>query len=163
MSQELVADRLNVSRQAVTKWEVGQSKPSAQNLQALAELYGVSSKELLSNAQQKNPNLILRANLTRWAIILQTAFLCSSAHFVNIFRRNPNDAVLVLCSTWVTTNHRYELDKEQRRKNINIELGYCCIQLLAALFTIFRGLGLVGVTLILLVTFAYILYINPKS
>lgn len=174
MSQELVADRLNVSRQAVTKWEVGQSKPSAQNLQALAELYGVSSNELLSNAQQKNPNLILRANLTRWAIILQTAFLCSSAHFVNIFRRNPNDAVyqwsfifslavLVLCSTWVTTNHRYELDKEQRRKNVNIELGYCCIQLLAALFTIFRGLGLVGVTLILLVTFAYILYINPKS
>ncbi len=86
MSQELVADRLNVSRQAVTKWEVGQSKPSAQNLQALAELYGVSSNELLSNAQQKNLNLILRANLTRWAIILQTAFLCSSAHFVNIFR-----------------------------------------------------------------------------
>ena len=48
-------------------------------------------------------------------------------------------------------------------ENVNIELGYCCIQLLAALFTIFRGLGLVGVTLILLVTFAYILYINPKS
>lgn len=172
MSQELVADRLNVSRQAVTKWEAGQSKPSAQNLQALAELYGVSSEELL-NAQQKSPNLILRVNLTRWAIILQTAFLCSSAHFANLFRRNLNDAVyqwsfifslavLVLCSTWATTNHRYEPDKEQRRKNINIELGYCCLQLLVALFTIFRGLGLVGVALILLITFAYILYINPK-
>ena len=68
MSQELVAEQLGISRQAVTKWELGQSKPSAKNLKALAELYQVSSEELLADAQQKSPNLILRTNLTKWAI-----------------------------------------------------------------------------------------------
>ena len=38
MSQELVAEQLGISRQAVTKWELGQSKPSAKNLKALAKL-----------------------------------------------------------------------------------------------------------------------------
>ena len=75
MSQEFVADQLGISRQAVTKWELGQSKPNAKNLQALVELYHVSSEELLSNTQQKGPNLILRTNLTRWAIVFQAAIL----------------------------------------------------------------------------------------
>ena len=51
MSQELVAERLGVSRQAVTKWELGQSRPNAKNLQALAELYQVSAGDLLTGTQ----------------------------------------------------------------------------------------------------------------
>lgn len=35
-SQEYIADKLNVSRQAVSKWETGQSEPSTQNLLQLA-------------------------------------------------------------------------------------------------------------------------------
>lgn len=90
MSQEFVADQLGISRQAVTKWELGQSKPSAKNLQALAELYHVSSEELLSNTQQKGPNLILRTNLTKWAIIFQSAFLYSCTQ--EIFQlRHPTE------------------------------------------------------------------------
>ena len=58
MSQELVAERLGVSRQAVTKWELGQSKPSAKHLQILAELYQVSAEELLADA--KGPNISVR-------------------------------------------------------------------------------------------------------
>ena len=41
MSQEMVAGRLGVSRQAVAKWESGQSAPSAENLHRLAELLGI--------------------------------------------------------------------------------------------------------------------------
>ena len=53
MSQEFVADQLGISRQAVTKWELGQSKPSAKNLQALAELYhGPSVKSCVSEIRQ---------------------------------------------------------------------------------------------------------------
>ncbi len=80
MSQELVAEQLGISRQAVTKWELGQSKPNAKNLQALAELYRVSPGELLLDKQRKTPNLILRMNLTKWAIIFQSAFLYSCTH-----------------------------------------------------------------------------------
>ena len=75
MSQELVAEHLGISRQAVTKWESGQSKPSAKNLQALAKLYQVPTEELLAATEQKAPNLILHTNLTRSAIAAQAAFL----------------------------------------------------------------------------------------
>ena len=46
-SQEDVAERLGVSRQAVSKWETGASEPSTANLRALAELYQVSLDELI--------------------------------------------------------------------------------------------------------------------
>lgn len=173
MSQEVVAEQLGISRQAVTKWELGQSKPSAKNLKALAELYQISSEELLSAAQQKGPNLILRTNLTKWAIILQAGFLCGCTQHAYMLRSYPNDSVrqgafifslvvLLLCSIWMATNHRYESDKDQRRKNVNMELAYCGIQTLLALLTIYVGIGLVGVALTLFVLLAYILYVNPK-
>lgn len=47
MTQEMVAESLGVSRQAVGKWESGNSEPSTANLIALARLYGVTVDELL--------------------------------------------------------------------------------------------------------------------
>ena len=47
MTQEFLAESLGVSRQAVSKWEMGTSDPSTSNLLALAKLYGVSAEELL--------------------------------------------------------------------------------------------------------------------
>jgi len=41
-SQEYVAEKLGISRQAVSKWEMDQSSPDTNNLIALAELFGVS-------------------------------------------------------------------------------------------------------------------------
>lgn len=49
MTQEFVAEQLNVSRQAVSKWENGTSDPSTSNLLAIAKLYGVSAEVLLKN------------------------------------------------------------------------------------------------------------------
>ena len=46
MTQELIAERLGVSRQAVSKWENGTSEPSTSNLLALADLFEVSPEEL---------------------------------------------------------------------------------------------------------------------
>lgn len=51
MTQEFVAERLGVSRQAVSKWENGTSDPSTSNLLALAKLYGVSAEELLRTVE----------------------------------------------------------------------------------------------------------------
>ncbi len=47
MSQEKVAELVGVSRQAVTKWESGQSVPSTQNLFKLAEIFGTTVDILL--------------------------------------------------------------------------------------------------------------------
>ena len=51
LSQAALADRLHVTRQAVSKWENGTSDPSTVNLLALAKLYGVSADELLREVQ----------------------------------------------------------------------------------------------------------------
>ena len=46
-SQEQLADRLNVTRQAVAKWERGAGFPDIDNVQALAKLFNTSVDELL--------------------------------------------------------------------------------------------------------------------
>ena len=51
MTQEFVAQSLNVSRQAVSKWEKGTSEPSTSNLMALCKLYEVSADDILKRTE----------------------------------------------------------------------------------------------------------------
>ena len=55
LTQADVAAKLNVSRQAVSRWESGQSKPSTERLLALGELYGVSIDQLLNTENVEMP------------------------------------------------------------------------------------------------------------
>lgn len=50
LSQEELADRLGLSRQAISNWERAQSAPDTANLVALAGLYEVSLDELIEGA-----------------------------------------------------------------------------------------------------------------
>lgn len=47
LSQLELAERLDTSRQAISKWETGASLPSTENLLALSALYGVTLDELV--------------------------------------------------------------------------------------------------------------------
>ncbi|MBR0144544.1 MAG: helix-turn-helix transcriptional regulator [Clostridia bacterium] len=49
LSQEELAERLDVSRQAVSKWESGTARPDVDRLQALSRFYGVPMEALLSD------------------------------------------------------------------------------------------------------------------
>lgn len=48
LSQEALANRLGVSRQAVSKWERAESSPDTDNLIALAKLYGIRVDDMLN-------------------------------------------------------------------------------------------------------------------
>lgn len=50
LTQFEVAERINVSRQAVSKWERGTSIPSMDSLLSLSKLYGVSIDYLIDEA-----------------------------------------------------------------------------------------------------------------
>lgn len=52
-SQEELADKLNVSRQTVSKWELGQTTPDTDNLTKIASIFGVSVSDLLD--ENANP------------------------------------------------------------------------------------------------------------
>ena len=48
-SQEDLAEKLGISRQAVSKWEVGTSKPDIDNIIKISKLFEVSIDELVNN------------------------------------------------------------------------------------------------------------------
>ena len=50
-----LAEKVRVSRQAISKWETGRVLPSAENLKYLSELFGVSVDYLLSDNMTEEP------------------------------------------------------------------------------------------------------------
>ena len=52
-SQEELANRLNVSRQTVSKWEIGESAPDMEKLVAISELFDISLDELVLDKATK--------------------------------------------------------------------------------------------------------------
>ncbi|MFA6370211.1 MAG: helix-turn-helix transcriptional regulator, partial [Bacilli bacterium] len=51
LSQEELADKLGISRQAISKWERAEASPDTDNLICLAKIYGVSLDDLLKTDQ----------------------------------------------------------------------------------------------------------------
>ena len=51
-SQEQLAEMLNISRQAVSKWESAQGNPDIENLIKLTEIYNVSADYILSGQEK---------------------------------------------------------------------------------------------------------------
>ena len=55
LTQMDLAEKLNVSRQAISRWEVGAAVPSTDNLKTLSELYGVSVDDILKGETASVP------------------------------------------------------------------------------------------------------------
>ena len=58
LSQEDLADVLNISRQAVSRWESGATLPDAPNLIAISDLFGVSIDYLLRDDYEQNGTVV---------------------------------------------------------------------------------------------------------
>ncbi len=183
LSQEKIAEMLDVSRQAVTKWETGQTTPSSDNLIALANLYDVSLDELIgkkeddmaSTEEEKKKrfspkhNPILRNNLIIITIIAQAAFLNVAIQplytegtpyhiLFLLFKYVP----LLATSIWMAFNLHYEKDEKQRKKNTIIELAYCVVMAVIALVGYYTKWYFLVAVALLSVALIYIFVINPK-
>ena len=175
MSQEELAEQVNISRQAVSRWEIGIALPDADNIVQLSKLFGVTTDYLLIDSYKsdedspkiKENNTILRANLTSLAIILQATFL----NICMLPWEDPNTRVhatvikvflLLACSTWMASNHRYEKDLKQRAKNTKIELVYCLIQGVVAVSGYSLHIGFWTGVMLCINACVYIVIVNPK-
>ena len=77
LSQEELADKLNVSRQTVSKWELGESNPDSDKIVPLCDLFGITTEELLRDrkvekieeSEEKSPDII-KAILVCTSILL---------------------------------------------------------------------------------------------
>ena len=178
LSQEDLAEKLEVSRQAISRWEMGTAKPDANNILQISKLFGVTTDYLLHDEYEsdddlpkiKENNQILHMNLTLLAIISQAAFLNTA---MRPFQESQTPQMkmielvikiipLLASSIWMAFNLRYEKDKQQYRKNTRIELFYCSIKAAIALFGYYTRMYNVGTILLITVAMIYIFKINPK-
>lgn len=95
LTQMELAEKLNVSRQAISRWEVGAAVPSMENLKTLGKLYAVSVDYLLDDLMDasEDPEEIPKNNDKtchffawkgqKYILVILTAFiLLASAVFV---------------------------------------------------------------------------------
>lgn len=69
MSQEKLAEKLGVSRQAVTKWETNMGIPDVENIMAIAALFDISIDELLGKEkEEKGQSDYLYESITEYDI-----------------------------------------------------------------------------------------------
>ena len=57
LSQEELGEKLNVTRQTVSKWELGQTTPEMSKLVEMSKLFGVTLDELTDNKGIEKPNV----------------------------------------------------------------------------------------------------------
>ncbi len=97
LSQEELANELNVSRQTVSKWETGESNPDFDKIVPLCELFGITTEELLRDRkieglEEEKPNK-KKALLITISVIMY--FLAISFIVFGEETLNLNDGILV--------------------------------------------------------------------
>ena len=75
LSQEELADILNVSRQAITKWETDRGIPDIANLIRISEEFEISLDELI-----KGDNSIYDNSMKRWHLLVVVYLLAIVAY-----------------------------------------------------------------------------------
>lgn len=99
LSQEKLSESMGVSRQAVTKWETGLSRPSSGHLIRLAELLGVSVDTLLGNEGEAAPRLgedSEQEDKMPWVFVGISAS-CVLTYAVNSMMRNIFSGGVLIC------------------------------------------------------------------
>jgi len=136
LSQEYVAEQLGVSRQAVSKWETGQSEPNAHNLAQLANLLEVPLSRLLETEQPTATGRRIRLP-ENYDVFIVGAYSGS----VILTTVKTNDPVFRLYSTfWVflfavlMAVNIARLPADIRAKTAYRELAYCVVVYCVASF-----------------------------
>lgn len=168
-TQEALAERMDVSRQAVAKWEKNLSSPTAEKLVALSSLFGMSLDDMTSlkvKTARRNNNYRLAA------IVLQLGALasCANISYSEIDGVISEDKtvlmvkilVVLIASAWMAVNVYLEDDAQQRRKNTIVEFVYCVVQVIIVSACREWSLGVIGAGLLLVMCMIYIFAVNPR-
>lgn len=91
LSQEEMADKLNVTRQTISKWETNQSTPDFDKIVPICELFGITTEELLigkkqeeNETQEQNHSIEEEKTPTREEIRKKSAEVVSTSVFIYI-------------------------------------------------------------------------------
>lgn len=130
LSQEYVASQLGVSRQAVSKWESGQTEPTAKNLVELARLFGMTVSELVepeicAATAPVTPKTDWKLGFSRFAVIGYSGSVVMSIIETNDPGYFVFASMLILFfAIWMAVNIHF-LPRQIRLKTALWELAYC--------------------------------------
>ena len=89
LSQEELADILNVSRQAITKWETDRGIPDIANLIRISEGFEISLDELIKGDNSVKRKIIYDSSMKRWhllVVVYLLAIVAYVAYFALLYR-----------------------------------------------------------------------------
>lgn len=126
-SQEELANKLNISRQAISKWELGESTPDTNNMMQLSKLYGKSLDNLLENKIQdhkpKLKNVFIIIGILLIVIIIIYGILCIIKYNA-ISKINEEFTNYKVLSNYSFTILDMTMDKENITEQRNTEVYY---------------------------------------
>lgn len=80
LSQEQLAEKLNVSRQEITKWETDKGIPDVANLIAISDEFGLSLDELIKGDISVKKKIIADSSAKKWHILVIVYLLAIVAY-----------------------------------------------------------------------------------
>lgn len=141
LSQEEVAEKLNVTRQTVSKWETNQSTPDFDKIMPICELYGITTEELLTGkkpeekteVETEKENVEEERPLTKQEVKRKSAEVVSTSVFlyilavvfimitIPVLRMNPiiASAIFLVIVGWATVRiikHYMSIPKFEKNK-----------------------------------------------
>ena len=103
MTQEELAEKLNVARQTISKWECNETSPSLEDASKLAKILGVSLNELvgeenileekMSNVERLAGIIIKILKIIGVLIIIYLIFLIGAILAFTVFKKNTSEEV----------------------------------------------------------------------
>lgn len=84
LSQEQLAEKLNVSRQAITKWETDKGIPDVANLIAISDEFGLSLDEMMKGDIAVKKKIVADSSAKKWHILV-IAYLAAIVAYVAYF------------------------------------------------------------------------------
>ena len=76
LSQEELADKLNVSRQTISKWELGESNPDFDKIEPLCDVFNITTEELLRDKKE-----IVQSENSQKVDVIKAILICVSIFF----------------------------------------------------------------------------------
>ncbi len=136
LSQEEMAEKLEVTRQTISKWETDQSSPDFDKIAPLCELFNISADELITGKKPEIPNTTRTNKPIKGIVVSISVFI----YFISIIWiilgsevYNLNEGILVsifmfLCAIATCILIFYFTTYEKKEKNDNQANNYNSIK-----------------------------------
>lgn len=126
MTQEKLAEKLNVSRQAITKWECDEGIPDIENLKQISNLFNVTIDELVKEDKEVNVDIIKQYHYKEELVIDHTKHFDIHLCKINDLKLKPSndDTVIVDVSSNEEENlsELYKVIFDNKYDNLDIDI-----------------------------------------